>query len=988
MSNLFSIVKYIVFITTTTGFVVYISIVSSANNVSYIHEYNITNDNNYNKAIQLPTQTIYVYHGEDDRDIINALPELDIIMITDPHPPSNLPIIHFYNAKDGLKALGEVDINTEKYSDISDIIQIPDLPDTLALFGDDWYGIKLASTAKKMNIPITAQQLSELESVAVARAINPRYLLTLAAEKDAPNQFSNHQDWLKWLYLESMRIKAGMGPFSLNDLELILFKDEEIVTFNPRDIHLSSLSLLTSLSAGNTIEETEESINRFLLRYHNYFKDPTVSEAKAVSTTPFLYKPYNATLNDRGYYDHTYPSVDNNGVPNNAGMLDYLGRTTTKYDTHDADDFWIDYGSDVLAPANGTVVSTDATGVFLDLGNNYKNYIGHMSEITVFAGQSVTKGQRIGASGTGGGVNHIHFEIRHNGKQVDTMGWYGGGSDPCLNASEPQGNYRGCESSVWLWADESPPGTCCGCLPASCCASSLAASDSCAPTFTQGSDFVNSSTRPAKNNADFAFPFTTTPPPTQEATPIAPPTPTATPVPDTQPPTSPEHLTSDSHAVATWSRNNQVHLRWSPAVDFEGPVRGYALVWGQNPLLEPAAEAGLPADATEATSPALSPGAWYAHLRAVDKTGNASETVHLGPFYIDAEPPVFSRLSEPQIIWSNRGEVPSFSWPAANDEGELAGYKVYWGADANGKGNIFVTNTGFTPSDVLETNQPSVRYLRVAAEDAAGNQSDWQTVAIWHYDPVAPTGSLTIANGSPVVRTLNVTLNLEASDKNGFVTKMRFSSDGVDWTEWEPYARSKLWQLSNKSDLQTIYAQLQDEAGNTSEIMAASVTAQLNVELPSSPSYTISRSTFSMGGEDKSSNNYHIRGTIGQAYQTGRMQSSSYQVNSGYWAGSSCSLAEFDTAPDISTDGSSITLSWTAVTGANSYNIYRDTAPFFTPTTVYANTSATTWTDPDANAIGDADTNYYYIVKPVNSCGEATTIYRLGEFDFGLMPGE
>lgn len=347
--------------------------------------------------------------------------------------------------------------------------------------------------------------------------------------------------------------------------------------------------------------------------------------------------------------------------------------------------------------------------------------------------------------------------------------------------------------------------------------------------------------------------------------------------------------------------------------------------------------------------------------------------------------PVFFKQIEKHIVWSNQPQAPVFTWPAADDD-DLSGYKIYWGKDPKGTGYNLVQQTSYRPPALDVNNLPDTRFLRIVAEDSVGNQSNWQTVAIWHYDPIAPTGSLTVANGSPRVRSLNVSLDLDATDEGGFVSQMRFSSDGVNWTEWEPYARRKSWQLANTNEPQTIFAQVQDEAGNVSTTMAASIVAALNVGSPSSLSYSIARSTFSMGGADKSSISYQVRGTIGQAYQTGHMQSSSYQVNSGYWAGAACATAEFFTAPDISIEGISVTLSWAAVSGATSYNIYRGTDPFFTPTTSYDSTNDITWTDP--NAIGDSSTNYHYIVKPVNACGESSTIYRLGEFDFELIPGQ
>src|SRR6185436_20404963 len=76
-------------------------------------------------------------------------------------------------------------------------------------------------------------------------------------------------------------------------------------------------------------------------------------------------------------------------------------------------------------------------------------------------GVRVRAGDLIGSSGKTGfvvGSPHLHFEVRHNGKQVDPYGWYGPGADPCVA-------YVACEASVWLWSRElagefdfTPPG--------------------------------------------------------------------------------------------------------------------------------------------------------------------------------------------------------------------------------------------------------------------------------------------------------------------------------------------------------------------------------------------------------------------------------------------------------------------------------------------------------------------------------------------------
>jgi hypothetical protein len=55
-----------------------------------------------------------------------------------------------------------------------------------------------------------------------------------------------------------------------------------------------------------------------------------------------------------------------------------------------------------------------------------------------------------------------------------------------------------------------------------------------------------------------------------------------------------------------------------------------------------------------------------------------------------------------------------------------------------------------------------------------------------------------------------VTLTLVAPG----ATRMRFSNDGVTWTDWEPYAVSKRWTLTSGDGEKTVYVQFADAAGH------------------------------------------------------------------------------------------------------------------------------------------------------------------------------
>jgi len=82
-------------------------------------------------------------------------------------------------------------------------------------------------------------------------------------------------------------------------------------------------------------------------------------------------------------------------------------------------------------------------------------------------------------------------------------------------------------------------------------------------------------------------------------------------------------------------------------------------------------------------------------------------------------------------------------------------------------------------------------------------------------------------------------------------------------------------------------------------------------------------------------------------------------------------------------------LSWAAVTGAETYNIYRDPAPYFTPAPPpYDTVDAPNTSYDDIGAIGDWTVNHYYVLTiSCSAAMEGDISNRVGEFDFELIPG-
>jgi hypothetical protein len=109
------------------------------------------------------------------------------------------------------------------------------------------------------------------------------------------------------------------------------------------------------------------------------------------------------------------------------------------------------------------------------------------------------------------------------------------------------------------------------------------------------------------------------------------------------------------------------------------------------------------------------------------------------------------------------------------------------------------------------TDGDGEKTVYVEFADAAGNTAGADDGII--LDTTAPTGvGISINGGAAYATRPKVTLTLAATG----ATRMRFSNDGVNWTDWEPYAGSKSWMLSPGSGPKTVYVQFSDAAGNTS----------------------------------------------------------------------------------------------------------------------------------------------------------------------------
>lgn len=97
---------------------------------------------------------------------------------------------------------------------------------------------------------------------------------------------------------------------------------------------------------------------------------------------------------------------------------------------HNGIDFGARYGSAIVAAADGQVISARYSSSFGNViiiahGGNVSTVYAHCSRLFVSTGQSVRRGQRIGAVGATGLAKgpHLHWEVHVGGHPVNPMGW-------------------------------------------------------------------------------------------------------------------------------------------------------------------------------------------------------------------------------------------------------------------------------------------------------------------------------------------------------------------------------------------------------------------------------------------------------------------------------------------------------------------------------------------------------------------------------------
>jgi hypothetical protein len=120
-------------------------------------------------------------------------------------------------------------------------------------------------------------------------------------------------------------------------------------------------------------------------------------------------------------------------------------------------------------------------------------------------------------------------------------------------------------------------------------------------------------------------------------------------------------------------------------------------------------------------------------------------------------------------------------------------------------------------------------YFKVS--DLAGNIAEPVSDTITLDTQTPMLLNIQIDNGAEMTNSTTVTLTLFAVDQLSGVYMMRFSEDGLIWTEWEEFSYDRVFELSSGDGIKTIYYTVIDEADNVAKEIMGSIILMTELDI-------------------------------------------------------------------------------------------------------------------------------------------------------------
>jgi hypothetical protein len=366
---------------------------------------------------------------------------------------------------------------------------------------------------------------------------------------------------------------------------------------------------------------------------------------------------------------------------------------------------------------------------------------------------------------------------------------------------------------------------------------------------------------------------------------------------DQTPPSPPADVTETHETLSgVWQKKDNIPtFTWPAATDATSGLDKYQFYFDTDP-------AGIGYTTIAVSDPrewtprpdGVRTGTYYLRGRSKDVAGNWSAWTDLFEYRYDGTAPenpsgVVHSLPVQSTVWQRITSAPDFSWPVPHDEGSgIQGYQYYWGVEEQGTSSELLTEPRFQQADGLCPASACTAYLRLRSVDNVDNLAgEWTTAFILRYDDSPPSADFVIDGGEGTTHQTQVKLTINAFDLGSGLKAMRFSRDGVNWTDWEKYAPQRDWQIYPISGVAwPIYVQVKDGVDLVSTPVFHTVTLDVNPEEPKSSNFRLYDQAQVAGSSSLASTGFSSHGTLGQTTDAPPARSESFMVWGGYEAGS------------------------------------------------------------------------------------------------------
>ncbi|MGH3088601.1 MAG: hypothetical protein ACRDSJ_14955, partial [Rubrobacteraceae bacterium] len=266
------------------------------------------------------------------------------------------------------------------------------------------------------------------------------------------------------------------------------------------------------------------------------------------------------------------------------------------------------------------------------------------------------------------------------------------------------------------------------------------------------------------------------------------------------------------HAPASMNEGEIATVAFTNQSDVQADTdAGFRYAFDCNGLsLDEATYANSGASASTTCARGDGPATRTVRARIIDKDGGFTE--YMKNITVNNVAPT-ATLAVPSTV--NQGDNFTVSLTNVFDPSSADRQSLTYAFDC-GDGSGYGAVSSQASRSCLALDKPTMTIKGKVMDKDGGMNEYTRDIAV---NNIAPTGTVGINGTAAATNARTVNLALSATDPlpGSGVGHMRFRNENTDtWSEWEPYATSRQWLLSDGEGTKTVHVQFRDNAGNVS----------------------------------------------------------------------------------------------------------------------------------------------------------------------------